>query len=124
MTRHFARQSHRFLLVVALGVCRIFAAPALAQNPVPLVNQPLVPDAAAPGSASFTLTVNGAGFVSSSGVNWNGSPRITTFVSGSQLTAAIPASDIGTASTAVVTVVNPGPGGGASNVISFPIAAP
>jgi hypothetical protein len=44
-----------------------------AQNPVPLINQPLVPDAVAPGGAEFTLTVNGTGFVSGSVVNWNGS---------------------------------------------------
>jgi hypothetical protein len=29
---------------------------------VPLVTQPLVPDTAAPGGATFTLTVNGTGF--------------------------------------------------------------
>ena len=33
-------------------------------NPVPLINQPLVPDAVKPGSAGFALTVNGTGFVS------------------------------------------------------------
>src|SRR6059058_4588347 len=69
-------------------------------NPVPLINQPLVPDAVAPGGAGFTLTVNGTGFVSGSVVNWNGSVRATTFVSSSQLTASILASDIATASTA------------------------
>src|SRR5579884_3732315 len=90
-------------------------------NPVPLLNNPLVPDAAAPGSGGFTLTVNGTGFVSSSVVNWNGSPRATTFVSASQVTAAILAADVATAGTASVTVVNPGPGGGASNVAFFPI---
>src|SRR5215831_15286725 len=70
---------------------------------VPLINQPLVPDAVAPGSAGFTLTLNGTGFVSGSVVNWNGSHLATTFVSGSQLTATIPASDIATAGTASIT---------------------
>src|SRR5437762_11012278 len=92
---------------------------AQAQNPVPLINQPLVPDAVAPGGPGFTLTVNGTGFVSGSVVNWNGSPRATTFVSSSQLTAAIDASDIATEGTAQVTVVSPGPGGGASNAAFF-----
>jgi hypothetical protein len=32
--------------------------PAMAQNPVPLTNEPLVPDAVAPGGAGFTLVVN------------------------------------------------------------------
>jgi hypothetical protein len=97
---------------------------ALAQNPVPLINQPLVPDAAKPGGAAFTLTVNGSGFVSSSVVHWNGSPRTTTFVSHAQLKANILASDIATNETARVTVVNPGPGGGTSNVIFFDVSAP
>src|SRR5438034_3196114 len=83
-------------------------------NPVPLISQPLVPDAVAPGGAGFTLTVNGTGFVSGSLVNWNGSARTTTFVGSSQLTATILASDIAAASTASVTVVNPVPGGGPS----------
>src|SRR6202034_4445691 len=97
------------------------AAPAIARNPVPFIAQPLVPDAAVPGGAEFTLTVNGAGFVAGSVVNWNGSPRATTFVSSSQLTAKILASDIATASTGAVTVVNPSPGGGASNTQFFSI---
>jgi hypothetical protein len=43
---------------------------ALAQsNPVPFVDQPLVPMSAAPGGSGFPLTVNGAGFVSSSVVS-------------------------------------------------------
>src|SRR5262249_39260842 len=57
-------------------------------------------------------------------VNWNGSARATTFVTSSQLTATILASDIATASTASVTVVNSSPGGGASNVVFFPITVP
>src|SRR5215831_18795104 len=67
---------------------------AWAQNAVPFINQPLVPDAVKPGGAAFTLTINGTGFVSGAVVKWNGSPRTTKFVSGSTLTAAILATDI------------------------------
>jgi hypothetical protein len=127
MTRRFARKAYSFSFVVAFiatfSLPALFAAPATAQNPVPFVDQPLVPDAAAPGGAGFTLTVNGTGFVASSTVNWNGSSRATKFVSGSQLTATILASDIATASTASVTVVSPGPGG-VSNIQYFSIAVP
>jgi hypothetical protein len=91
-------------------------------NPVPLISQPLVPDAIAPGGTGFTLTVNGTGLVSGSVVNWNGSARATTFVSNSQLSASILASDIAIASTASVTVVNPSPGGGLSNVVLLPVS--
>jgi hypothetical protein len=97
---------------------------ALAQNPVPLVNQPLVPDAAAPGSPQFTLTVNGTGFVFGATVNWNGTALATNFVSQAQLTATVPASDIANPGTATVTVTNPGPGGGVSNAQSVSIAQP
>lgn len=92
-------------------------------NPVPFVNQPLVPDAVAPGGPEFTLTVNGTGFVSGSVVNWNGGTLATTFVSSSQLTVTVPAADIAAASTASVTVANPNPGGGTSNVALFPITS-
>jgi hypothetical protein len=52
-------------------------------------------------------------------VRWNGSDRPTTYVSASQLTAAITAADIASASMASVTVFNPGTGGGTSNAVSF-----
>lgn len=91
---------------------------------VPFIDQPLVPVAATPGSAGFMLTVNGTGFVSGSVVKWNGSARTTQFVTSSQLTASVSASDIATAGTALVTVVNPSPGGGISNVDFFQITNP
>jgi len=93
-----------------------------AGNPVPFLNQPLVPDAAAPGGPQFTLSVNGTGFVSASTVDFNGTALATTFVSSKQLTAVVPASDIATAATASITVVNPSPGGGISNVVYFPVS--
>jgi len=99
-------------------------SPPPAPSAVPFINQPLVPDSAAPAGAGFTLTVTGTGFVSGSTVNWNGSPRTTSFVSSSQLMASISASDMATAATASVTVVNPAPGGGSSNVVFFPVATP
>ena len=99
----------------------IDVSPASAANPVPLINQPLIPTAVAPRSAALTLAVNGTGFVSGSVVRWNGSPRTTTFLSKSKLTAAILASDLSTPNTASVTVVNPAPGGGTSNVSFFEI---
>ena len=93
-------------------------------NSVPLINEPLVPDAIKPGSAGFTLTVNGTGFVSGSVVKWNGSARATTFKSASRLTATIPGTDIARASTARVTVVNPAPSGATSNVVFFEVTIP
>jgi hypothetical protein len=93
-------------------------------SPVPLINQPLSPAAVVPGGAAFKLTVNGTGFVSGSMVKWNGSARATSFVSESQLTATVLASDIASFNTASVTVVNPAPGGGTSNVAFFETTRP
>jgi hypothetical protein len=46
-------------------------------------------------------------------VNWNGIQQTTTYVSGKQLTAAIPATAIATSGTVPVSVTNPGsPGSG------------
>ncbi len=92
-------------------------------NPVPQLNS-LSPNQAQAGAAAFTLTINGANFISSSVVRWNGTNRPTTFVSGTQLTADIPVSDIAAAGVASVMVFNPVPGGGSSNALSLTINNP
>lgn len=99
-------------------------AAAGTENPVPLINEPLVPDAAAPGGAGFTLTVNGTGFVSGAVVKWNGNALATTFVSGSRLKATVLPSNVANAGTASVTVVNPAPGGGTSNTVFLEVTIP
>jgi hypothetical protein len=71
----------------------------------------LSPTDATAGGAAFMLTVNGMNFTSQAVVNFNGAALPTTFVTGSQLTAAIPASSIATSGTAKVTVTNPGAAG-------------
>ncbi len=110
------------VLMVFIAPASFRAANACAQtHPVPLINQPLVPAAALPGGAGFTLTVNGTGFASGAQVRWNGTALATTFVSASQLTASVPASKIATAGTATITVTNPGSGVAASNVVFFEI---
>jgi len=99
-----------------------FSITATANNPVPVATS-LAPDSAAAGGANFTLTVNGSNFINGSVVRWNGANRTTTFVSGTQITAAIPAADIAAQGTATVTVVNPTPGGGTSGNLTFTINA-
>jgi Abnormal spindle-like microcephaly-assoc'd, ASPM-SPD-2-Hydin len=81
----------------------------------------LAPASLAFGEANFTLTVTGTGFVSGSTVEWNGTPRITTFVSATKLTAQIYASDIAAPGTEQVVVISPGPGGGSSAPLSFTV---
>lgn len=72
----------------------------------------LAPNSTAAGSASFVLTVNGTNFNGNASINWNSTAMTTTHVSGNQVTATIPATDLATAGTATVTVTNPGTPGG------------
>jgi Tol biopolymer transport system component len=83
------------------------------QSGTPLISgaTPFSPASATPGSGAFTLTVNGSNFLSTSVVAWNGSPRTTTYVSSTQLTASIDKEDIAVAGFASVSVYNPTPGG-------------
>jgi hypothetical protein len=66
----------------------------------------LLPVSATVGGAAFTLTVTGTNFVSGATVQWNATALTTTFVSSTQLAAAIPASLIAAAGTATVTVTD------------------
>ncbi len=108
---------HRALLFTILAT-----ATALAQTAaVPLINQPPVPASSAPGGGEFYLTVTGQGFAPDAVLNWNGSTRVTIVNSGDSLQAVINAADIAKPGTASITVTNPAPGGGTSNVVYFPI---
>ena len=101
---------------VASAVCTfLFVASAFANNPIPTVVGPPVPQAVVPGSGEFTLTVYGANFVSGAVVNWNRSPRSTSFISARELKAQILASDVAAATAGYITVTNPPPGGGVSS---------
>ena len=82
----------------------------------------LAPQTVTVGSPGFTLQVTGSGFVSGATVRWNGADRSTTFVSATQLQAAIPAADIATAGTVPVTVRNPD--AVVSNPMNFTVVAP
>jgi hypothetical protein len=94
----------------------------------PSIAAPLVPNIATAGSAAFVLTVNGSGFVGQSVVVFNSQQRPTTFVTSSQITAAISASDIATAGVMPVYVSNPGgtgiymnQAGQNSNMVNFTV---
>ena len=100
--------------IVQLGPQNINLVPSLSS---------IAPTSRTAGGAAFSLAVNGSNFSNVSKVRWSGVERPTTFVSATQLTAQIPASDIATAGSAQVSVVNPAPGGGASQALAFAINA-
>jgi subtilisin family serine protease len=104
------------------GLSNAIAFPIL--NPGPTLTS-LSPSSALAGSLSFRLTVNGTGFVFGASVYWNGQPtQFTVFNSSTQLVAPVFLSQLSSAGTAQVTVVNPSPGGGTSNAFTFAIQAP
>jgi hypothetical protein len=127
----FARNSlaalllRRTLFLAVLTVsAHLTVAASPVTNPVPLITF-LSPVSANPGGADFALTVNGANFVNAvSVVNWDGATLATTIVSSDQLTATVPAAQIGNGGTGWITVSNPGCGGDCnrtSNVSYFPV---
>ena len=91
-------------------------------NPVPALSS-LSTTNVAGGGAAFTLTALGSGFVPSSVVRWSGSDRATTYVSSSELQAAIPPSDLATGGDVQVTVFNPAPVGGLTSALSLHVAS-
>ncbi len=97
---------------------------ASTNNPVPQINFPLVPAAAPTGKQGLTLNIYGTGFSAASVVNWNGSPRQTTFYGRRLLKAVINTADLLSPEIAKITVSNPAPGGGVSNVALFPVTQP
>ncbi|MCY1080129.1 IPT/TIG domain-containing protein [Archangium lansingense] len=92
-------------------------------NPVPTLTA-LSPSQGERGGVAFTLRATGTGFVPGATLSFNGNSRSTTYVSPTEVTAAIPASDLGTTGSFPVTVANPAPGGGASNSLDFSVVAP
>ena len=92
-------------------------------NPVPFLNQPVVPTSVPPGSGDFVVNVSGTGFAAAAKIDFNGAALATTFIDSDHLSAIVPAADLATAGTAAITVVNPGPGGGTSNAVYFQVGA-
>jgi hypothetical protein len=72
---------------------------------------------------SYTLTVNGTGFVPTSEVYFQLYPQPTTYVGSTELTAEIPAQSIAQViSSTYVWVTNPAPGGGQSNSVTVNVS--
>jgi len=89
-------------------------------NPAPTLTS-LTPSSVGQGQAA-TITLAGAGFVSGSVVQWNGSARPTTFAGAASLQVALSATDLANSGTGLLTVANPVPGGGTSAAATLSIA--
>ena len=114
------RQKHQNTAVAILSLgCLLTIALALGASscgtcdPQPFINS-IAPNSPAAGGNQFLLTVNGSNCRRDS-LSWNGSFRVTSFLSSHQLAAAITAADIATSGSVLVLVFNPPSG----NTISF-----
>jgi len=109
---------------VAVVILAALSAAGQTNNAIPFLYPSLSPTSITPGSAAFQLTVNGTGFAPTAVVNWNGVPQLTEVISSSQAKASISASYVAVGMTAWISVTNPAPGGGTSNVVFFPVTNP
>jgi photosystem II stability/assembly factor-like uncharacterized protein len=89
-------------------------------NPSPTVTA-LSPSNAKSGDPGFTLTVTGIQFLNGATVIFHGIQESTTFVSSTQLTATIQASDINLPGSYPVCVNNPPPGGFGNVCLQFTV---
>jgi inosine-uridine nucleoside N-ribohydrolase len=92
-------------------------------NAVPSLSS-ISPSSVVAGGSGFTLTANGNGFVSGSVIQVNGASRASNFVSGSQLTTMMSASDIAAGGYLSITVATPAPGGGTSASVTLTVNNP
>ena len=116
--------TYEFRLFLNNGYTRAATSPTVTvQSPPPSVPvlTSISPAKAIVGGTAFTLTATGSGFASTSVVRWNGVNRTTTFVSSTQLSVAIPATDLVSITTAQVTVFTPSPGGGLSSALTLAV---
>ncbi len=110
------------------------ADPVETDNPLPTVTD-ISPASKTAHLPTFTLTVNGSGFVSSSKIVFNGEEKSTTYENSTQLSCSIAPDDIpaststqaahmrgnGDDTTVSVLVRSPSPGGGDSSAVDFTI---
>jgi hypothetical protein len=105
------------------GYLQSYSAPQTYTINLPgVVINSLSPAIISAGSPGFTLTVNGLRFTASSTVYWGSIALSTQYVSGTQLTAQVPASAVANPGTASVTVQTPS--AGSSNALQFEIDSP
>jgi len=98
------------------------ATSSVDENPTPLIAS-MRPDDLLVGSSAQELTINGAGFLASSTVTFNGVAHNPTYVSASQLTISLTNADLATAGSYPVVATNPAPGGGRSAAVNFTVVA-
>jgi trimeric autotransporter adhesin len=114
------------LISLAVAGCGSGSTPPAAPpttNTAPTITS-VTPTSASAGGASLTIDVKGSGFVAASTLQWNGAALSTIYISATELSANLPASDLANGTTAELTVVNTGEGGGTSAAAPFVVNNP
>jgi hypothetical protein len=114
------------LLLIIIGAGWTEPPRAAGVQSVPILVA-LSPPSVAAGAPAFTLTIDGAGFASSTYARWSGARLATTVVSDSMLRAQIPAANVaedGFADVTAVTPAFPSDSPGVSNILVFRILPP
>src|SRR5215469_7061024 len=90
-------------------------------NPVPVVTSLSPTNFAAGTTGAAALTVNGSSLLPNSVVEIDGGARTTIFNGNTTLSTTLEQGDFASAAVHRIQVVNPSPGGGASNVLTFAV---
>jgi N-acetylneuraminic acid mutarotase len=83
----------------------------------------LSPNSLVSGSPGQWITINGTNFAYGSTVTFNGASRSVQYISANEISVQLITSDLTTAGSYPVVVINPAPGGGASNTATFVVTA-
>jgi hypothetical protein len=93
----------------------------LVLNPVPAITALSPVAAVAGGTSPVTLTITGSSLVSSSVIEINGAPRPTTIATATSVSTQLTLADLAAGGLDQVQVLNPAPGGGTSNTLTFAV---
>ncbi|MDD2786155.1 MAG: hypothetical protein PHS79_04690 [Patescibacteria group bacterium] len=92
-------------------------------NPAPTL-EGLTPSSKFLADTDLDVTLTGTNFMETSQIFLGGSEKTFDYVDDTELTMHLSASDLNVASSQTITVVNPTPGGGTSNGVTFSVYAP
>lgn len=97
------------------------AVPLAVQNPVPTISSVTPTGVQAGTTAPTTLSVAGTGFMTSSQILINGGARSTVVTGAAGASTQLTSGDLGAGAVDQIQVMNPGPGGGVSNILTFAV---
>ena len=98
--------------------------PPSPDNPIPSISDLLPDESVTAGLPHYTLTLSGSGFMTESLASVNGQARTVIVTGPNQLSMLVTAQDLASPGTLSIQVVNPLPGGGASDPVSFFVKNP